>query len=418
MRNVNNIGFLEDFEYLYLVLKQNLDVYSEFMIDKLKYYSLSEELKIESLKKIKDITSENEFVSVVNGFLENIKDGHTKIDNVIKKEEKYIYPLILKYVKGDYYVSYDNKYNLKYNKVLNINGENIDEYIKKINSNDAFLYDHKREKEYKAILMIKAKEKSEILNLEFEDKKIDINPQDENEFKKDWIKSIEEKYKNEHEPIGNVKFNILDKVAYIRVNSFNEGFVKKDENFFSDHISEKLEKNNIKDVIIDIRGNKGGTDEYYQNFSYLSNTDILYRENISFSKNDKSEVIEQGKIEAKTTRLLNKYLLVDGETYSSADGFAKLCKYKKWAKVIGTTTAGDGIGLTPKKYILPNTKIEIKISNGHPEDMNKFYTEPDMYIENESKELDYYGDIKEDNVLNSVILEINKNREKNIDIEK
>ncbi|MEX0974863.1 MAG: S41 family peptidase [Bacillota bacterium] len=80
------------------------------------------------------------------------------------------------------------------------------------------------------------------------------------------------------------------------------------------------------------------------------------------------------------------FLLVDGYVYSSAESFAAFCKGSKWATVVGSYTGGDGIGYDPAIVVLPNSGMAIRF----PSDMGlnpdwsaneEFHTRPDMLAE-------------------------------------
>ena len=51
------------------------------------------------------------------------------------------------------------------------------------------------------------------------------------------------------------------------------------------------------------------------------------------------------------------YLLVDSSVYSSSESFAAFSKETKWAALVGTTTGGDGIGMSPSVSSLPNSGL-------------------------------------------------------------
>ena len=57
------------------------------------------------------------------------------------------------------------------------------------------------------------------------------------------------------------------------------------------------------------------------------------------------------------------YLLVDNGVYSSAEMLASFCKETKLATLVGSRTAGDGIGVDPVQVDLPNTAFVMRFSN-------------------------------------------------------
>ncbi|HCO67695.1 MAG TPA: hypothetical protein DIT04_08085 [Dysgonomonas sp.] len=85
------------------------------------------------------------------------------------------------------------------------------------------------------------------------------------------------------------------------------------------------------------------------------------------------------------------YLLVDKRVFSSAEGFAYFCKNTGWAKVAGQTTAGDGVGSVPVLALLPESHILVRFPvtaglNADGSINSEAGTTPDIIIEGENKE--------------------------------
>ena len=80
------------------------------------------------------------------------------------------------------------------------------------------------------------------------------------------------------------------------------------------------------------------------------------------------------------------YLLVDKGVYSSSESFAAFCKDSGLATLVGTTTGGDGIGIDPLFFSLPNSGIVIRFSsllalNGDGTINEEVQTPPDIEID-------------------------------------
>jgi len=56
------------------------------------------------------------------------------------------------------------------------------------------------------------------------------------------------------------------------------------------------------------------------------------------------------------------WLLVSETSYSSSESFAMFCKQTGFATLVGTNTGGDGGGMDPIIFALPNTGILIRLS--------------------------------------------------------
>lgn len=178
------------------------------------------------------------------------------------------------------------------------------------------------------------------------------------------------------------------------------GSMKNDLNMIGDYIKTL---DNYKALIIDIRGNKGGSDSYWQGIvSNLINDDIkisgyrAYRNKSELIKNytderkiklnpidklpqsirknapkevfNKFDGFENTSYTIKASNNLNFkgniYLLTDKKVYSSSEFFAMFCKESKFATLIGGTTGGDGGGLDPALFELKNSGLIVRMASG------------------------------------------------------
>ena len=194
---------------------------------------------------------------------------------------------------------------------------------------------------------------------------------------------------------------IKDKLAYIRIKSLIGGqYINQDKDIIINYLNE------IKDypfLIIDIRGNGGGDSGYWQNFLLPKIVDKKYEtKNYLFIKlgklyekifrqerfdNDVKTFLDNSSFSDDVKKILSNfdgyttwnmsvepsedsihfkgkiYLLVDNGVYSSAEMLASFCKETKLATLVGSRTAGDGIGFDPMQVDLPNTAFVIRFSN-------------------------------------------------------
>lgn len=216
---------------------------------------------------------------------------------------------------------------------------------------------------------------------------------------------------------------IEDDLAYIKIKSMlGDLYRKKDEEI----LNEFLEKvKNYSNLVIDIRGNGGGDSRYWQEFLLPKIIDKDYQtKTYNFIKSGElnKKIIKQENFSPDVTGFLNQsdfnadvkevlkdfdyyssnddiikarkdsinfkgdiYLLVDGGVYSSSEKLASFCKETKLAKLVGTKTAGDGIGFDPMQVDLPNSGYILRFSNnlglsesGSINEMDK--TSPDIYV--------------------------------------
>jgi hypothetical protein len=195
---------------------------------------------------------------------------------------------------------------------------------------------------------------------------------------------------------------VKDSVGYIYLPSMGSrnGSMEKNLNMIGDYINTL---NNYKALIIDIRGNIGGSDSYWQGIvSKLINEDItvngyrVYRSeseliknyanvrNIklepieklpqNIKKNAPEEIFKNFRDFENTCYTIksnndfkfkgNIYLLIDEKVYSSSELFAMFCKETKFATLIGQTTGGDGGGLDPVLFKLKNSGLVVRMASG------------------------------------------------------
>ncbi len=100
------------------------------------------------------------------------------------------------------------------------------------------------------------------------------------------------------------------------------------------------------------------------------------------------------------------FLLVDDRVYSSAEAFASFAKATNWATLVGTRTGGDGIGLDPIYFCLPHSKLVVRIPqmlglNPDGTINEEYQTKPDLYVEPDPSEYVAYLKALDQGVLDS-----------------
>ena len=222
-------------------------------------------------------------------------------------------------------------------------------------------------------------------------------------------------------------------VAMLSISSFSYDKIEMDKQQLSDFFGGI---HNYENLIIDIRGNTGGDDTYWQEYiipylidktiqypvvfgfktserllnfkpKYIENANrddfnfanlpeelegkdfAFYSGNISISPYNESRVY-QGKI----------YLLVDNLVYSSAESLAYFCKATQFAEIFGERTGGDGIGTDPLLLTLPNSGIVIRFTgemalNPDGSSNEEMKTEPDFELHQSINSIDIKTIFKE-----------------------
>jgi hypothetical protein len=435
---------LEDFNYLYATLKDSFPFF-EVEKDKTGFDWLESKAKFE--EQIKATKNNEEFYYTLKTIVTMIQNAHTGVvapsgyDDMVTiyssinnkpwgdiltqsgvkekysdwskivNENKVVLPIKIKYVEGKYVVIEDLK-NIKKGAILEtIDDMPIDDYFK-ANLDKYYLnYDDKRDRLYiKSNMITVASRKDYKVTADFEDKKgitEDLKPikYEQNTAASASTSSSEEKILADN------------KVAYVKVKSMSSKTLEADGKKLIEFYK------SIKDypyLIIDIRGNGGGSDYYWQ--KNIVEPLISQSKSAEFAMAYKGEyikpfllgrgittksisnlpqkfsskyVLEMERFTA-TSRTVkpqntvgfsgNIYLLVDDYVYSSSESFAAFCKTTGFAKLVGTTTGGDGIGIDPCVLALPNSGLVVRFSldmgiNGDGTVNEKTHTKPDIYSE-------------------------------------
>lgn len=452
---------VEDFRYAYNILKENFP-YFEIEKNKSGFDWLKNKWNFE--KQVKATKNDLEFYKTMSSIFTLVQNGHTniippsdismyvnnlssssnwsKVINSPKVQENkeyweklledantsYFIPIEFVYIEGKYVSNgvpeiyanqYSNEdYGIPEGSILNkINSVNVDDYVKNQGSKRYLGFDFLRNKAKISPLFIRdSKEGVTSLSLQL------LNGQ-----------NVERKIKLQKFPLNNngysnstssltTKILMQDKVACMKVNSMNPDYLVSDMVKVQD-FCKKIQQ--YPYLIIDIRGNGGGTDDYWQraimaplvNEALYSNKYILLKKgayiqpfikemlfgqqvnpikelpneinsprwvyesfngfvNINQTINGASQTGYKGEI----------YLLVDDYVYSSAESFAAFVKSTKFAILVGTTTGGDGVGFSPAFASLPNSGILFRfpLSMGLNSDgtiNEETHTKPDILVE-------------------------------------
>jgi hypothetical protein len=341
-------------------------------------------------------------------FMEKIKVNTRKIFNAYNKYNPSINPFQLFYLDGVYFVPniYDKDYNLQIQakaRLLEINDIPIDEYIEEwqLQFSHNVRWDMKNKKFYVTNLLPPWRIKqSDLFKITYsrlgETKEIYLN-----EYK---IRFPSNKGVNE----PNVFYFDRDKILYIRIPQMNPREIDK---YKEELMKNKL--NQIEKVIIDVRGNRGGSDVVWKEIiSMIINKPIHFQQTLAFRDNElvKSCLVESGikytkndvddkflYVERDTFFCLRGeseinpsenslsysgaiYVFVDNKCFSSTLAFFSVCQIVEQLVSVGTSTGYfGGQGIAPFYFTLPNSKLLFRVeasldaSNINPNRLEDFY---------------------------------------------
>ncbi|NLV87428.1 MAG: hypothetical protein GX025_09495 [Clostridiales bacterium] len=208
-------------------------------------------------------------------------------------------------------------------------------------------------------------------------------------------------------------YNVKDNLTFQYFSEISAGYIKiKHMNTYSGEndldykalisFFEKLEVEGYENCIVDIRGNGGGNSEYWMkglvepnlkepleweslmlikgdtSRCYLSHSDEKIQKISKLSTDALPNLEEDDLADAqyfikaqgiaepvageKPTFSGRFWLLVDEGCYSSSEKLALFCKQTGFATIVGMQTGGDGIGVEPIVFTLPNTGICLRFS--------------------------------------------------------
>lgn len=389
--------YQEEFKKVFYYLREVFSDYNRIILSNNNIPNpFSDTNYSEIFEKLSSINADQEYIDIMNSFIISLHEGHAYMVNPNKKDNSKMIPLIIQYYEGKYYVIKSGDESLIGSEVTSIDGIDIDGCAQK--TNDSFSFDNG--KCYSKRITIDSDTSKKIV---CDGNSIELKPVYKNEFY--GLISSREKVNGD-----NIVFNFINGVPYLRINSFSHGMINQDTVDMLSKISRKLNDNNAEDLIIDIRDNKGGSDEWYQLLSLFSDKDYTYDyslnsivgnissnecnrllnglgENIDSSierlKGDKKQISCFNGIKNGNSTIKNRYLMINDGNYSVSDTLAKIANKTGFATTVGKHTSGDGLGITPYSFttnILSRNNISVRIPSTFS-NLNEFQTKPSIEME-------------------------------------
>ncbi|MEG2412852.1 MAG: S41 family peptidase [Clostridium sp.] len=442
------LNFLEDNYPFFQVKEKTLD-----------YNFLDQKEKL--IEKISKSKNDTEFIKNVSLTMRLLQNAHSSIsfnslifdhsnlnDSNIDLKEKteywtdkysktlYIADVKCKYIQGKYIVTKSKNEKVPVGSMITkINGKSVSDYLYEHKEIYYVLKDSKRNQYYiHEDNYFKRDSSPDSIEVEYNDEKIDSTIHYD-----PYSKEIKEWYYGDfiNSSDNNITLDIVDagKTAYIKIRSFNNEYMAKNQATIQKFLLNECA--DVDNIIIDIRGNGGGNNQfgeflisalsdkplymsYYDCFKDTKFMDEYYFSRMLSEKEINKSEIPNSNYDLNNFRIYNVdktitpygnsikfkgdiYILVDDIVYSASEYFASIIKDTKFAEIIGTTTGGDGLGPEPIATLLPNSKIAIQFSSTLS--MNsvgivneEVHTEPDIYIEQDLNDYLEYLNSDLDNI--------------------
>ena len=422
-----------EFSKIYEFLKLMMYECSNFLETKGVQNPFTDDNKQRYIEVLNQCKNDEQYLSILNQFIISVHSGHLLLKNIPEKE---MVPIEFRYLNGKYFAGFPNGNDFDFYEVKKIDGIVPEQYILSL---PGFSYDKENNKPYKLEFNIENNGFPLELILKNE-KGTEIQFSCTDSMSKsqlsEYVPKVEELTKQ-----GNIRYRTIDNIMYIGISNFSGKNLSTAEDTLNE-LLKKVQENNLEDVILDIRGNGGGSDEYFKLLGMFSSQSFEWQDKYQFIAGNitteelntfqKTFDIEEAnarvkqnlpvnkvcdfKIEGKAPSVKRIYLLTDAFNYSSADKFVNFAKDTGFATVIGKSTSGDGLGVTIMNVDSPilrrNNIYFIVPSSGPREYTDEFFTSPDVIIEEKKPLTKFeYGSDK-DEMLNETVNRIKNERNK------
>lgn len=396
--------YVREFNKIFNYLKVTMKNYNDKVLSNNNVNPFSSESYDRIITKLSNIKSDQEYLKIIDSFMNSLHEGHAYLSSKSDEPDKII-PLCIQYKDSKYYVIKAVNQELENKEITMIDGIKIDKYILNFKGS----YSFENGKMFIKNLIIPSESAKTI---SFGDEEITIEPMSSQDFNHEIIK-------RDNPYFNNIVFNIIDGIPYLRINSFSHEMLASKEkyNFLGSEITGPIEylnvianylnSNNVSDLIIDIRGNKGGSDEWFSLLSMFSDKEYPHNYSVDStigrqSYGETNEIINGLGEDINTSlkrlqdgtssldcsvfigngnsTIKNRYLLINSDNYSVCDTLSKFSNKTGFATTIGSHTSGDGFGVTPYSFttdILRRNGTKIVIPSTFY-NLEEFQTEPSI----------------------------------------
>lgn len=383
-QNLSARAVNDDLKYLYSQLRElhpGINRYTP--ADSMNYF-------FKSMEADEELT-ELELFARVRFLLSKVRCGHTNASLPMDQYEKFVserrfIPLMVGFSGTDLYITNAELTNGKLNagdRILSINGREVGEVVATIFQylpSDGFIktgkYRYVENFFYYYHQLFVDNQKSFVVEVR------DVNGKlKEVEISGVELREVEALRFTDNEPF----MSMVNEADYslMRIRTFSSSALNEEgvnyERFLSKSFDDLKEKG-VKNLILDLRGNGGGDDNYGATLvSYFSDKPFRYFDNIQVtdSYDGYGRISERGGVRFMTShkgldewkpqknRFSGKVIvLTDGFSFSTCADVAAVLHHNKWATFVGEETGGGYDGNTSgstQTIMLPNSNIQVRV---------------------------------------------------------
>ncbi len=334
-----------------------------------------------------------DFFAEVTWLLNKVKCGHTRgslpqnVNNDFK-ESQFFLPLSVKYLGEQLYIAdaYTEEGNLKKGEqILSINGKPIEEITRMIfahHSSDGNINTskyRKTERDFSYYYQLYIERNAQLYQLEVRGlngilRNVSVTGED-------WRSMLRMQSQSIRKPYLSLEFKTGHALMTIR--TFGSGTIRSAGQDFYNFLEEsfaELKKKGTKNLILDLRGNGGGDDNYGATLvAYFAKSAFRYFDRIEVTDaySGYGNVSRAGKRNLMTSHKGleewqpqenrfdgNVYVLIDGWSFSTCADVATVLHHNGWATFIGEETGGGYDGNTSgntHRLTLPNSRIRVNV---------------------------------------------------------
>lgn len=367
---------------------------------------------LDTYEKIEDGMTELEFYRLINPIVVAVNCGHTNLslsEALMKNRENTgkFFPLKVTLVDNQLYVLEDDPENGIYagDKILSINGNNNEEILQKLMKNISSDSNNKAKPHYIISKHFNSRfhdfvDNSDLFHVVLEDKKGNEKTAElQAKFRKQFNTTAWSLHFAEYQDGDYYSSKIFKDYGLLTIRIFMEEKGNKFDAFLEEFFL-KLREENISKLVIDLRGNYGGSPFMAQTLlSHLITEEIAYFQG-DFPLDHRLAGFQKPISPVDIPFTGQVVILIDGAGFSTTGHLCALMKYHNLGTFVGSETSGSYVCTDRSRdAILKHTRMRLHYSTGIYEVAVSGFQknrgiQPDIYIEPTIEDLLNHRDVQ------------------------